>query len=120
MTLYNPGSAPLFNIAATSVFNGVAPVAWQDLDLSAVVGARKALVLLLFYNNSGDATAQQYKTRPNGAATEYNYGVSCTATSIGDGEACILLCFTDAAGIVEWKAGNAKTTAIYIEVWLTP
>ena len=120
MTLNNPGSAPLFNIASTLVFNAVAPVAWQDLDLSAVVGARKALVLLKFYNNSGDATAQQYKSRPNGFADTYNYGVSCTSTAIADAETCFLICYTDAAGLIEWKSNNAKATVIFVEVWLAP
>ena len=118
MTLNNPGSAPLFNIASTLAFNTVAPIAWTDLDLSAVVGARKALVLLKFYNYSGDASANQYKTRPNGDAGTYNYGVSCTATTIGDGENCFLLCYTDVAGIIEWKAGLAKNTSISVDAWL--
>ena len=81
------------------------PSAWTDLDLSAYVGSNRAIVILKILNNT--ANERTVAVRPNGDATEYyetNISRGCAAADLGVNIASILVCETDAAGIIEWWA----------------
>ena len=102
-------------IAETSVYNANPPAAWTDLDLSAVVGSQKALVVLKIDPVSGG----WYKFRPNGDTEDYTAGVSSTnGVSIGNTQAALIIVYTDAAGIVEWISNiGANNAEVFIEAW---
>jgi len=95
------------------VFSGVAPTTKTDLDLSAYVGA--ALVWLRFENNSGDATAQQFRTFFNGGSSGFSY-IDRT-TTVTDGNIGWALARTDVNGILEWNATAAKSAKVQIIGW---
>jgi len=95
-------------VAETEVFNGTAPTSWTDLDLSAVVGANYAIVLLKVKAcGSGEGVA----FRKNGDTDEFWHTsgsggtllVSTAAEDVYHG----LFVPTDNAGKIEWKAQTA-------------
>ncbi len=100
-------------VAETEVFNGNSPnpFAWTDLDLSAVVGANHALVLLKFRNENGAAKNTAF--RPNGDTDSSFRSIGCAAGNAGGNLFAHFIITTDAAGIVEWiyeQAAEAGTT----------
>jgi len=103
-------------ICNTEVFSGNSPgvPAYTALDLSGVVGARAALVILRVYNASGGAA--NFATRPNGETEVISFGdaLKCFSCSIAGGtDWGFVMGLTDAAGILEWYcslAGQAGTT----------
>ena len=98
----------------TQVHNAIGPVAWTDLDLSAVVGARKALVYLRCLNGTGFNAI--ITLRPNGDGGAWIGGV--VRTQVVDTGVAALLVYTDAAGIIEWYTDIvAGTWAITVEVY---
>ena len=82
------------------------PAAWTELDLSAYVGANRALVVLKALNNEAAAKIN-FAVRPNGDASNFWAG-SCNDAAhkadILEQTAIIVVCETDAAGIIEWFA----------------
>lgn len=116
MTINNPTFVPRIFHPDVRVYNAVAPIAWTDLDLSAVVGARRCTVLLNIINDGG-AGASQTTWRTNGNTRVINDGVG-KGGNLADGEDCSVLVETDAAGIVEWIASavghDIYVTAYYV------
>jgi len=104
-----------FHTCDIEVFNGVspAPSAFTDLDLSAVVGSRSALVILRLYNP--DAVPRKFYVRQNGVAFygegSFDAGVAPTATNWR-----YALGYTDAAGIVEWHYAAPGVAGLTIDV----
>ena len=105
----------IVKLVNTEVFSGNSPnpSAWTDLDLSAVVGARAALVMLRFYN--ANAGQSYVVTRPNGEteASETSSGTEPFHSYPKATEFTLLIALTDAAGVIEWKyqrANEANTT----------
>lgn len=103
-------------IADTQVYNAAAPLAWTDLDLSAVVGARPALVLLRIDAPGGN---RNIGVRRNGDAIDY-YITGTSAGGVaygldgagGSGIPVVLLVATDTAGVIEWIASNADANTL--------
>ena len=114
MPLSNPPAGAVLTVAETQVFNGAAPTAWTDLDLSATIGSQSTLVLIKF---KGDGTQQIVAVRQNGdtdefyetAAEGYNSG---TVQAKGVAGHKVLLVATDSTGKIEWKANNTDVTTI--------
>lgn len=113
MTLFNPGAQISFPL--TSVFDGAAPGAFSDLDISAITGARRTLVLLSCNNKS--AGSQYYWFRRKGEAlTSHFTGVSAGAVDTGGYHTGWFIVATDASGVLEWMCSAAGTsTEITIE-----
>ena len=94
----------------TEVFNGVAPTAFADLDLSGVVGSNFALVMLRVSTES-DATYNTLHTRPNGGAASGGTVVN-TSQYFKNGASATLLQKTDSSGIIEWYNNSADFTVV--------
>lgn len=118
MPINNPMEDPtrLFFVD-TEVFNGTSPnpAAWTDLDLSAVVGANHALVILRCYN--ADASARSFAVRPKGE-TECSFNTSDAfyKSSPSASSYCELITYTDAAGIIQWWYAQVDVAGITIDV----
>lgn len=109
----------LTNFSNTEVFNGTAPVAWTDLDLSSVIGATTRVVLLKLYDSSA---VSSYYLRPNGDAGGYDLpspgtvgvGVQATRLTSTGGNAQMLICKTDSAGVIEHYGSGGGTVKIAV------
>ena len=108
------GAAPArMTIAETEVYSAATPgaSAWTDLDLSAVVGANLALVVLKV--TAGNNC--QWAFRKNGDADEfYSAGVvmvGCAKAYTTVGLFDVVLVATDATGIIEWEASAGVANA---------
>lgn len=86
--------------------------AWFDVDCSAVVGAREALVLLRVLCVGGAGT---FFTRVNGETVTHTVAAGADCASINAGEKAYIIGFTDANGILEVmtsQAGNTYTVTV--------
>ncbi len=95
----------------TKVFDGTAPTSWTDLDLSSVVGANVALVILNVYNAISVAAAA---VRTKGDGKEYyTTGTSqgCAQGDLGSGVNCVFIVITDANGVIQWINESASANA---------
>ena len=119
-TVSNPRVVQHLFLVNTQVFAANTPgaSAWTDLDLSAVVGARNALVVLrwqcaqgnaaTFFRRRGD-TDDQYMAAPTMAIGASGLRVD-TAGVFGT-----VVVPTDSGGWIEWKS-SAVTQACTIDV----
>jgi len=102
------------------VFDGNAPTDWTDLDLSSVVGARRALVFLKVKNNS-TTDARNYAFRPNGDSDDYYAAAdfhSCSACRVTHGDCGTALVITDTSGIIEWKEPAGDPATIWVWAYI--
>ena len=106
MKIYNPANA-IISIAESTVFSGVAPLAYTDLDLSAWVGATRAFVILWFDLVTPGTDAF---LRKNGSVYGSVQSGICQAT----GNPTIFAMLTDDVGIVEWYASVAEVATIIL------
>lgn len=109
------------NMANTVVLNDSAgSTTFTDLDLSSVVGATTALVMLKVKNTDA-AVNDSFAVRPNGDADDYFGSDTGGATKIqlNVSEAGILMVKTDSAGVIEWRTGsaNTETTMTVLGYW---
>lgn len=123
--LYIKQGAAWVNIAASQLtvntvnaYNAAAPTTWTDLDLSAIVGANLALVIIKIHNTVSQYT---YAFRKNGDADEYYVinaptgGLSITDTN---NVHSLVMVPTDAGGIIEWRGENAAAIALDVIAFL--
>ena len=102
-------------VAETEVFASAAgPIAWTDLNLSAVVGVQSAVVLLKIARIA--VANAVFAVRKNGDTEEYfttnptdgtGIGMACSNTFNGY---VVVMCATDSNGVIEWKVEAAGTT----------
>lgn len=107
------------------VFSGASPAAYADLDLSAIVGAVRALVVLEVYSNQ-NSVDDCYTFRPKGSTYDYHQTVAglglggCSVVDLKDNaaspEAGIAICITDSSGFVQWYAatGGEQTKVVLL------
>lgn len=114
MQISNPAVGLVLNATEVQVFAGTSPTAWQDLDLSAEVGARQAFVWLKI--SIGNVSPRSTAFRKNGD-TDEQYADDAFGGGAGDVAAStsfwgVVGVWTDGAGIVEWKClvANAGST----------
>ena len=109
MPISNPIPGVAMVIADTQVFNGTSPAAWADLDLSSVIGANPALVLLKIscagYSFSPAAVRRKGDTDEFYDATKFG-GVAAGETPNNDHTAYWVA--TDNAGVIQWITSSAK------------
>lgn len=115
-SISNPPSAAELTVAETTVFTGTSPGSWTDLDLSAVVGAKSALVILKVTR----ATTQLYTVcfRKNGETDEFyeNNTAGLLLVTSGTPDVWVVAAvFTDAAGKIEWR-GTSPVADVTIDV----
>lgn len=106
-SMSNPPSAAKLTVAETQVFSGTSPGSWTDLDLSGVVGAKSALVILKITRTSDKLYTVVF--RKNGETDEFydNYGGPAGLAHIVGDTANVfqaVAVFTDAAGKIEWRS----------------
>lgn len=102
----------------TEVFPAAsAPTSYTDLDLSAVISQKRALVFLKINNNDG-AIQGDYSFRMNGDSFSVGgvptttLGAGTSAISIKYGEMGYVLVPTSALGVIQWKSSAAISTTI--------
>ena len=107
-----------FKYVGSKVYDGTpTAMAWTNLGLSTYVGARRALVFLRIENNGGVDCS--YRFRPDGSSYQQGDSVadypglfSCRCdTTYESGYA---MCYTSTAGIIEWCAGSAVSTEVWV------
>ena len=115
------GNSSLIEISSTEVFNGAPPTTWTDLDLSSVVGTNKALVMLKVTNLSS-SFINVIAFRQNGDKASYSTTQTPTGANKGglasEPDSNIMMTYTDANGIIEWKSSDSKTVKIEVEVFI--
>jgi len=110
-----------FSYSGAQVFSGNCPSSWTDLDLSSIVGARRALVFLKVKANAG-ITSKKYRFRTNGDTDQYSYDTNrphCSACVVSIGECGTVWVMTDANGIIEWMSGESHDTTLWILAYIT-
>jgi len=96
-----------------------APTSWTDLDLSSVVGANNAFVMLKVKNWSTGGVNIYF--RPDGDSDSYSnegfsYPSGAHAASLrptAPGFAALVICETASNGYVEWKT-NAENVSVWV------
>lgn len=105
----------LLQYSGTQVFSGSMPTSYADLDLSATIGANRALVNLVFVPD----VLCSIQVRTNGVTKTQGYnngtawGGGVTLGSVSSGNELHLSVMTDSSGIIEWdsdSAGSGGTT----------
>jgi len=104
-----------FVVSGAQAFSGSSPTSWTDLDLSSIVGASQALVMLQFKaGNDMNALA----VRTNGDTEEY-YHTSSDASAQGlqlahhdSVNVLSLMVVTDSAGVIEWRTETSSGSAV--------
>jgi len=123
MTLHNPALGVGLHIADVQVYNAAAPVAWTDLDLSAVVGTgRPALVMLkvkiatngsdIGFRRKGDTDDFFFTVGANGSQGASMVSGVDVATWY-----TVFVC-TDINGVIQICADAAEATLIDVMAWL--
>jgi len=112
MSLWHPKRliAPQVTLVDVQVFSGTSPTTYTDLDLSGVVGANEAIVMLRVYNDINPAT---YYFRENGRTVDTSPD-GVMGGSAGSIEEIYFIVKTDSSGIVEWMSSVAQTTYIWV------
>jgi hypothetical protein len=111
--LFNPGA--ILKVAETQVYNAAAPIIWTDLDLSSVVGAQVALVIIKVINIT--TNLRTLAVRKNGDTDDFYEGSAsygCAESDIKTSTHVVFLVFTDSTGKIEWKTEEAQTVVIDI------
>ena len=107
-------------VAETQVYNAVAPVAWTDLDLSATIGAVASIVLLKV-TETDNAAAPTVTVRKNGDADEFvgqTRGACVTIAGQNSAFHGVVVCATDAAGVIEWHSSAAQTITVDVIAYI--
>jgi hypothetical protein len=96
----------------TQVYSANSPATWTDLDLSAVVGSQRVLVLLKISDLSGNGNI--YYFRPNGDSGDWStaYHVSCGGVVLVAPPIVKCCVLTDSNGVIEWDSFAQENTQI--------
>lgn len=105
----------VLTVAETEVFDGTSPTSWTDLDLSSVVGANVALVMLKVLS-TGEGEVKAFRKNGDtdesysGGGSDYvSWGVSTVDTKTIYTNVIVV---TDAAGKIEWRTQTAETLTL--------
>lgn len=103
--------------SGAEVFNGSGPTSWTDLDLSSYVGSNHALVMLKVTPLGGGGPTCVF--RPNGDGSEYwrhndLSDLGANGVKSEGQESGIVVCETDASGIVEWRTNNCSAVIVLL------
>lgn len=108
--------------SGAQVYSGNSPTSFTDLDLSAKIGAVRALVFLKVKPTGGGI---EVKFRPNGDSDDIGneagatyLGGGASAATIVQNRVAYLVCMTDGAGVVEWDSAGAVTTVITLQAYI--
>ena len=114
-----PPTSPL-TISGATAFSGTSPTVWTDLDLSSIVGANSAMVMLSFFTSNVDD--KYVAIRRNGDTIDYHIEAavpSGIASAKSDtNRAVVLMCVTDTSGIIEWKTSAAISFTVKVIAYI--
>jgi len=120
MPVDNPNYTNLLHVDGTVLFDGDSPVqTWTDLDVSAIVGARVAL-LFLSAEYDGAQAQNTLRFRTNGSAVNEADPSPFTVT-IDDTKEMECLAVTANDGIFEWYSnlgGVGENTKLTLVWWI--
>lgn len=110
MKVNNPAQPGLsLTVAETEVFNGTSPISWTDLNLSGVVGARHAIVLLKIFSPwAGGGLQASFRAKGETEYVSTAGNTSYSAALTGQSVYAMVFVHTDADGIVEWNCDRAE------------
>jgi hypothetical protein len=104
------------------IFDGVAPIAWTDLDLTSVgVPATRCLVFLRIAYGGGGG---YFAVRPADDGDDWYIGGvneghgAAMGRPVVAGETCGVIVPTDGSGKISWRFQNANALVAYIEAYL--
>lgn len=102
---------------STVVAASLAQNTWTDVDLSAIVGANKALVALQVNNVAAAATG--FSVRPKGETSNLaaERGANHCQTAAAAGDAGVVIGYTDAAGILQYWSPTAANSTVDLLWW---
>lgn len=113
---FSPKPAELV-IEETQIYAAAPPVAWTDLDISAILGIEigSALVMLK-HTETANVLANIIAVRRNGDIDPIInlglYNLSNSSNQINSTGFGVVMCFTDENGVIEWKATNANAVTL--------
>ena len=100
----------------TVVFNTTGPANWTDLDLSAIIGANAALVVLMI---NSDVVSQGYAVRPNGSSVALTNASAASIVGMpGQYSTGIVVTTADSAGIIEHKGCSSGTVSVTLLAYI--
>lgn len=111
------GGGATFVVSGVQAFSGDSPTGWSELDLSGIIGANPALVMLRLHAGSDmDATS----VRTLGDTVEY-YSSAADASAQGmalahhdSTNAIVLMVLTDGTGKIEWRTEKSVGDATVV------
>ena len=113
---------PRVSASGATVFGPASsPESWTELDLSSVVGENTALVIL---SVSAATTMDAVAVRRNGDTDEYQNTGDDSAFGCASGfynatdAALVLICVTDAAGVIEWITESSQTATVKLIAYI--
>ena len=118
------GGGATFTVSGATVIDAQAsPETWTELDLSGIVGANSALVILgITATADMDATAVRMAGDTNeyydAAADATAFGVALGHHESGAGATMVLMCITSTAGKIEWKTEATQTATIKLIAYI--
>lgn len=107
--------ASIGNYDGTSVFDSTSPTSYTDLNLSAQVGAIRAMVFLYVVTTGGNIDVQfrtNGTTEDQGFSSASYFGGGSACATIANGRGAYIVLPTDSSGVIEWKAGSALAMTI--------
>ena len=111
-------SAIVFCTQSSADFNLTAPTSWTTLDLSSIVGARRALVCITVYNAGGGDNNYNFRDPTNSRPNSHLYAdqyPGITKCRVASATSESILIWTNSSGQVQWRAQNAYSTLLYVE-----
>jgi hypothetical protein len=116
-----PAAGAVLVVAETEVFNGAAPVAWTDLDLSGTIGAQATLVILKVECTTV-AAHPAVAFRRNGDTDQLYYAGSkgCSLAEVAQTYTLhvIYLTLSDTSGVIEWICETTETIVIDVIAYI--
>ncbi len=106
-----------FTFVDANAFSGTSPTTFTDLDLSSIIGAKQALVMLRVSEPSGQVTALTFKTKGETASYDPANGLSVGLSQLylhssGADDTSTTIVKTDANGVIQWYGIDARTVTI--------
>lgn len=117
----NNFAAIVFRVPSGADFNVTAPTSWTTLNLSSIVGSRRALVCITVYNAGSGDNNYNFRdptyNRPNSHLYADTYpGITKCRVASATSES--ILIWTNSSGQVQWRAQNAYSTLLYVEWYM--
>ena len=90
------------------IHSGAAPTSFTDVDLSGIIGAKRAFVFLRVFCDTNDTAIY---LRPNGETVPIGATIieecGTTALSLDENTIGYVCVITDAAGVIEWRSSRS-------------